>query len=137
MLLPRLNPACFSLSTLSLLEEEGYEDVDGGVDRKENKRVNTAGDRGNEGRVIIVTESHKTEDDVFRARDEGGQSGEGDDVGVWRGNEEEETTEEKVNGGDPGGNGSGRAERSGEEPERVQDADYDGRYRIQRIDDTR
>ena len=46
-----------------------------------------------------------------------------------RGEEEERTAKEKVNGGDTGGNwdGSGRAERSGEEPERMEDADYDGR----------
>ena len=82
------------------------EDAEGGLDRKENKRVDTAGDRGNERRLVIVTASHKTEDDVFRARDEGGRSGE-DDVGVQRGEEENSTTEEKVDGGDTGGKGMG------------------------------
>src|SRR6218665_2280525 len=105
------------------------EDAEGGLDRKESKRVDTAGDRGNERRLVIVTESHKTEDDVFRARDEGGRSGERDDVGVRRGEEEERTAEEKVDGGDSGGNedGPGGAERSGEKPERAKDADYDVR----------
>src|SRR6218665_1282075 len=83
------------------------EDAEGGLDRKESKRVDTAGDRGNERRLVIVTASHKTEDDVFRARDEGGRSGEGDDVGVQRGAEEDSTTEEKVDGGDTGGKGMG------------------------------
>jgi len=74
--------------------------------------------------LVIDTESHKTEDDVFRARNEGGWSGEGDDVGVWRG---EETAKENVDGGDSGRNGDvpGGAKRSGEESERVEDADYD------------
>ena len=40
--------------------------------------------------------------------------------------EEEGTTEEKLDGGDNDGDGPGGAERSGEEPERVQDADHDG-----------
>ena len=45
--------------------------------------------RRNETRLVIVTESHETKDDVFRARDEGEQFGEGDDVGMWRGEEED------------------------------------------------
>ena len=54
----------------------------------------------------------------------GGLSGEGDDVGVWRGEKEDGTAEEKgvgENGGN--GDGSGGAERSGEKLECV----YDGR----------
>ena len=56
-------------------------------------------------RIVIVTESHKTEDDDFRARDEGKRSGERDDVGVQRREEEERTAEENMNEGDAGGNG--------------------------------
>ena len=94
---------------------------------KKKERVDTAGDRGNERRLVIVIESHKTEDDVFRTRGVGGRSGE-DGVGVWRGEEEEGTTEEKVNGGDNGGNRDRPtgAEKSGEESECMEDADYDG-----------
>ena len=60
-------------------------------------------------------------DVVLRARDEGGRSGEGDDVGLRRGEEEEGTAEEKVDEGNNGGNGDGPggAERSGEESEYV------------------
>jgi len=87
------------------------EDAEGGVARKENERVGTAGDRENERRLVIVTENHKTEDDAFRARHEDKRPGE-DGVGVRRG--EEETAVEKVDGGDTGGNrdGPGGAERS-------------------------
>jgi len=49
-----------------------------------------------------VPESGKTEDPVLRTRDESGQSGEGDGVGMWKGEEEEEEeeeiAEEKVDG---------------------------------------
>jgi len=46
---------------------------------------------------------------------------------MWR-REEERTDEEKVDGGDTGGNGDGPggAETSVEEPECVEDADYIG-----------
>ena len=103
------------------------EDAEDGVDRKENERVNSAGDRGNERRLAIVTESHKTQGDVFRARDEGGRAGERDDVGVRRG--EERAVEEKVDGRDTcwNGDGPGGDARSGAEQERVEDADSDGR----------
>ena len=60
------------------------ESAEGGVDRKENERVDTTGDRGYERRLVIVTESHKTEDGVFRAHDEGGNE---DEVGVRRAEE--------------------------------------------------
>ena len=64
----------------------------------------------------IVTESHKTEDNVFRARDEGGRAAERDDGSSQRGDEEERTAEKKVNGGDNDGNrdGPAGAARSGE-----------------------
>src|SRR6218665_2357112 len=56
-----------------------------------------------------------TEDIVLRARDKGGRSEEGDDVGVWRGVEEEGTAEERVHEGDTGGkrNGLGHIEALG------------------------
>ena len=73
-------------------------DAEGGVDREENERGDTAGDRGNERRLVIVTENHKTEDDDFRARDEGERSGERDDVDVRRREEEEERTAEEKYG---------------------------------------
>jgi len=46
-----------------------------------------------------------------------------------RGEEEEWTAKEKVDGGDTGGNGDepGEAERSAEEPERLEVADHDSR----------
>ena len=46
-------------------------DAEGVVDREENKRIDIAGVRENERRLVIVKESYKTEDDVFWARDEG------------------------------------------------------------------
>lgn len=46
--------------------------------------------------------SRKTEDDAFRACDAGGWSGEVDDVGMWRGDEDEGMAEEKVDVGDRG-----------------------------------
>src|SRR6218665_198673 len=51
---------------------------------------------------IIVTESQKTEDDNFRARDEGERSGERDDVGVRRWEEEGRGGEEKIEEGEAG-----------------------------------
>ena len=51
--------------------------VEGGVDSEENDRIDIAGVMGNQRRLVIVTESYKTEDDVFWARDEGRQT-------VWR-----------------------------------------------------
>jgi len=99
-----------------------------GVDREGNKRIDIARVRGNERRLIVVRESYKTEDVVSRARYEGGRSGERDDAGTRRW-EEEWTAEEKVDGGDTGGNrdGPGGAERSDEEPESVEVADHDSR----------
>ena len=41
------------------------------------------------GGLVIVTESHKTEDVVLWVRDEGVRSGKGGDVGMWRAEEEE------------------------------------------------
>ena len=63
--------------------------------------------------------SSSVPDDVFRAHDQGRRPGERDYAGMWR-REEEWTAEEKVDGGDTGGNGDGpgAAERSGEELER-------------------
>ena len=89
----------------------------------------------NERRLVIVTESLRTDEIVvLRVCDEGGRSEERD-VGVWSG-EEERTAEQNwlidwlidVDGGDNDGNwvGPGGAERSGEESECVEDADYDG-----------
>jgi len=114
-------------------------DAEGGVDREENERGDTAGDRGNERSLVIVTESHKTEDDDFRARDEGERSGERDDVSVRRREEEERTAEENMDEGDAGGNGDepGGAERSVEEKELVEDADYMTVAKIHRLNSTR
>jgi len=115
-------------------------DAEGGVDREENERGETAGDSGNERRLVIVTESHKTEDDDFRARDEGERSGERDGVDVRRREEEEErTAEENMDEGDAGGNGDepGGAERSVEEKELMEDADYMTVAKIHRINSTR
>ena len=92
--------------------------------RRQGKSPTVSTRRGNERRLVIVAESRKTED-VLQARDEGGLSGEGDDIGVWRGEEDEGTTEKKVGGDNVGnGDGPGGAERSGEESECVEDADY-------------
>ena len=63
-------------------------DAEGGMDKEENERIDSAGDRGNERTFVIVSESYKTEDDVSGARDEGGRSEERDDVGMGRGEEE-------------------------------------------------
>src|SRR6218665_65746 len=113
-------------------------DAEGSVDREENERGETAGDSGNERRLVIVTESHKTEDDDFRARDEGERSGERDGVAVRR-REEERTAEENMDEGDAGGNGDepGGAERSVEEKELMEDADYMTVAKIHRINSTR
>ena len=115
-------------------------DAEGGVDREENKRGDTAGDRDNERRLVIVAESHKTEDDDFRARDEGERSGErDDDVDVLRREDEEEeeemTAEKNMEEGDAGGNGDelGGAERSVEEKELMENADYMTVAKIHRI----
>ena len=62
------------------------------------KRIDTAGVRA------IATMSYKTEDDVFRAHYEGRRSRERDDAGMRRGEEEERSVEEKMDGGDTGGN---------------------------------
>src|SRR6218665_1738724 len=108
-------------------------DAEGGVDREENERGDTAGDRGNERRLVIVTENHKTEDDDLRARDEG------DDGGMRRREEEERTVEEHIDEGDAGGSGDepGGAERSVEEKKVMEDADYMTVAKIHRINSTR
>src|SRR6218665_2436308 len=106
---------------------------------RRNNEDDTAADMGNERRLVIITESYKTEYDNFRARDEGERSIEGDDVGVRRREEKERTAEENMDEGDAGRNGDepGGTETSVVEKELVEDAVYMKVAKIHRINSTR
>lgn len=105
-------------------------DAEGGVCREENERVDIVGVRGNEKRLVTVTESYKTDDNVYWPRDEGRRSGKRDDACMRRGRRRNGRPRKKVDvhvGDRLDGDGPGRGERSGEEPEGLEVADHDSR----------
>src|SRR6218665_2125428 len=92
------------------------------------------------GGLSLLQRATKQEDNDFRECDEGERSGERDDIGVRRREDEEKRpAEENMDEGDAGGNGDerGGAERSVEEKELMKDADYMTACKIPRINSTR
>ena len=70
-------------------------DAKGLLDREENKRVDTDGDRTSKRSFVAETEGSKTEDDVLWSCDASKRYGKGYDAGMRRGKKEESRPKKK------------------------------------------